>query len=455
MSADCAHERSHIVDSVPHGRGFAVAASRRIFCDRCRLQRWLDVEAALALAQAEVGLIPEAAAAEIARAARLDRLDLEDIVESHAQTSHSLVPLVRALQSACAGGAGELVHYGATTQDIQDTAQVLEMREVLDEVERRVARIVQRLASIAVAHRASLMVGRTHSIPALPITFGLKVASWIDELSRHAERIAQARPRLLVVQLFGGVGSMAAFGPRALEVAEAFARRLSLGCPSLGWHASRDRIAEYVVLLASLAATQARIADELRTLSRPEIGELSLVASESRISSSTMPHKRNPDDCEQIVALARLARAQVQLVMEGMVVEHERDFRGTRTEWCAVPDASHYTVAALHFLEAELAHVDVRPEIMAAHAHACRDALCAEALTFEMGRRMGKDAAFRRILELSNQSHQGGTPLHALLLQAEDVLAAVGGEANLHRILDPGGYLGATDALITRVLAKV
>ncbi|VFT23893.1 adenylosuccinate lyase [Pseudomonas aeruginosa] len=214
--SSCKHEHSHIVDSKTHGGGYAGPVSRRIFCSHCRLQRWLDVEAALALAQADVGVIPPEAALEIAKAARLSAVDLQQIADGVASTGHSLMPLLGALQRNCSPSAREYVHFGATTQDIQDTAQSLEMRDVLDETERALDILLDRLSVLASGTRNALMVARTHSIPALPTTFGLKVAGWIDELLRHRERLGEARKRILVVQLFGGVGTMAAFGDEAM-----------------------------------------------------------------------------------------------------------------------------------------------------------------------------------------------------------------------------------------------
>src|SRR5215510_6118934 len=224
----CSHERSHILDSRFHGSGYACATSRRVFCDVCRLDRWLRVEAAFALAQAELGIIPETAAREIDRAASIAELDLEAVARGIARTGHSMLPLLYALQDACSDEAREFVHFGATTQDIQDTAQSLEMRDVLDAVEAQLLGLRHVLRVLAQVHRETVMVARTHSIPALPMTFGLKVAGWLDELSRHQERLAETRERILVVQLFGGVGTMAALGAKAFQLLEVFAKRLGL-----------------------------------------------------------------------------------------------------------------------------------------------------------------------------------------------------------------------------------
>ena len=358
--AACTHERSHVVDNAFHRGGYSTPDSRRVFCDLCRMQRWLDIEAALALCQAEMEMIPYEAANRIARSAKFELLDREAIAAGVAKTSHSLVPLLRALQKVIGSFSAQFLHHGATTQDIQDTSQSLEMRDVLDLVEQQLVSLLGKLETLALANRLQLTVGRTHAQPALPTTFGLKVAGWIDELTRAVVRIRQARPRLLVAQLAGGVGTMAAFRGRGPLLLEKFAARLGLGVPDVGWHVVRDRVAEYIFLLASMSATLARAADEIRTLCRPEFAELEERWEAGRIGSSTMPHKRNPENAEQVVVLARLCRAQVPLGLECMILEHERDYRGTRLEWPAIQEVSHYSLAALHFMTAVVDSITVR-----------------------------------------------------------------------------------------------
>lgn len=449
---DCAHERSHIVDSKFHGGGYANATSRRFFCDVCRLHRWLRVEAVFALAQAELGIIPESAAREIDRAASIGGLDLDEIARGIARTGHSIVPLLSALQDACPGDAREFVHYGATTQDIQDTAQSLEMRDVLDEVELRLLGLRRALRVLAHTHRGTVMVARTHSIPALPMTFGLKVAGWLDELSRHQDRLVEARERVLVAQLFGGVGTMAAFGPKALPLLDEFARQLGLSAPRVGWHVARDRVAEFVTMLAMVTATLGRIADEIRTLNRPELAELEVAWGAHQIGSSTMPHKRNPEQCEQVVALARLSRAHATLALEGMVVDHERDYRGTRTEWVTVADVSHFTLTALDMLTEVVVGLKVNSHVMLENANRFCEAVCTEALVFTLGNVLGKESAFRLIHELSQRSQTEGVLLRELLVCDPRVRDSGVARDELDRCFDPAAYVGQASVLVDRVI---
>lgn len=447
----CSHERGHIVDSLFHGDGYATAASRRIFCDVCRMQRWLDVEAALALSQADVGLIPQPAAAEIARAATLERVDVDRLRKRIQRNGHSLVSLLEEVQDACPGAA-QFLHHGATTQDVQDTAQVLEMCEVLDEVETELVLLLGTLVDVARRHRDTLMVGRTQGQPALPTTFGLKAASWLDELVRAAERMAVMRSRVLVAQLFGGVGSMAGFDGNGPSLLERFAARLGLDVPVLGWHVARDRVAEYLVTLAMLTATLARVADEVRVLSRPELGELEQGWEPGRIGSSTMPHKRNPEGCAQVVVLARLSRAAAALGLEGMIHEHERDSRALRLEWASVADASHHTLAALAILRPVLLHLKVHDDRMAENAREAADAICSEALMLALGRHLGKQRAYDLVYELSQGARDQGGSLRQALAGRPDVTAWLGSQ-ELDEIFEPGHHLGSAGALVDRAVA--
>lgn len=449
----CSHERSHVVDSAFHRGGYSTAASRQIFCDVCRLQRWLDIEVALALSQAELEMIPYEAANIIAAAARIERLDLAAVSTGIAKMGHSLVPLLRAFQQVVGSYAAQFVHHGATTQDIQDTGQSLEMRDVLDHVELELCSLLDRLDVLAAANREQLTVGRTHAQPALPTTFGLKVAGWIDELTRHVIRLREARARILVAQLAGGVGTMAAFQGKGVVLLEKFAARLGLAVPDVGWHVARDRVAEFVFLLAAVSASLARAADEIRILCRPEFAELEERWEAGRLGSSTMPHKRNPENAEQVVVLARLARAQVPLGLECMILEHERDYRGTRLEWPAVSEVSHYTITALAFTSLVVDSITVRSANMEGTARELADLACTEALSFLLGQRIGHARAFTLVHKLSQDAIDRKKSVRECALASHD-LNLVLDRPTIEQIFDPTSYLGAAGELVDRVLAR-
>ncbi|MER6218347.1 adenylosuccinate lyase family protein [Streptomyces sp. NPDC001674] len=447
-AVDCAHERGHITDSRFYGHIYATETSRAVFCDVCRFQSWLDIEAQLALAQAELGMIPQWAADRIAESARVHLLDLDGVRAEIRRTAHSLVGLLRAFQSVCGPEAGEYIHYGTTTQDIQDTGQVLAMKRVLDNLQTLIAGLVERLVEICEEHAATVVLGRTHAQPALPIGFGLKAAGWIDELLRHDERIEAMRPRVLVLQLFGGAGSMAGFEGKGPELLDGLAGRLGLSVPDTGWHASRDRMAEYVSTLAMTAGTLGRIADEIRTLGRPEIGEVQEAWYLGKVGSSTMPHKRNPEGCEQIVVMARLAAAQAGTALTAMGGDHERDGRTLRMEWVCVPDVSHYTLTACEIMTRVLGGLSVRTDRALANVLEVRDQVATEGLMLAFAGHVGKQSAHERIYQLIQRAIGERRPLRELI-EADERLGGVLDPAELDVLFDPARYLGDS-ALLTR-----
>ena len=394
---------SHIIDSRYHGSAYCTAESKAIFEDNARLDRWLKIEIALAQAQAKLGIIPVEAANEIMRVANLANLDLEKIAQGIQRTNHRLVPLLKEVEKKCKNDFGQYIHFGATTQDIQDTEQILAIKSVIHIIEKDLKEILVLLKDLAEKHRLTLQTGRTHAQPALPITFGLKAAAWYDEMYRSLERLHSSKERILVAELFGGCGTMSAFGEKGLDLLEAFSNLLELNAPAMSWHVARDRIVEYVFNLAILTAGLARIADEIRTLSRHEFGELSIEWQSGTIGSSTMPHKRNPEECEQVVVLARLVKAQANVILDTQIVDHERDYRGTRIEWVAVTDASHYSLKALEISKFVLSNLKVNKDVMFESTTKYKEEICTEALMFELAKMLGKQNAYQLVYKLSQE----------------------------------------------------
>jgi len=452
-NGDCTHARGHISDSHFYGNNYATPASRRIFCDVCRVQRWLDVEVALAEAQGDLGMIPAEAVQDIASAARAEAFDLDAIREEVLRSRHSLVGLLRVFQDACPGDSGQYVHYGATTQDIQDTAQSLEMRDVLDELEAGLRTLIEQLTDLAEEHATTVALGRTHARAALPISFGLKVASWVDELLRHVERIEAMRPRVLVAELFGGVGTMAGFQGRGPELLGRFAQRLGLHAPLIAWHPARDRVVEYCMTLAAAAGTFARIADEVRTLSRPEFGEMEEAWRYGVVGSSTMPHKRNPERLEQVVVMGKLAGAQVVAALGALVGDHERDSRALRVEWACVPDVSHFSLAGCAILTTVLDGIIVHVDRLEANARAVADQIASESLMLILADRIGKANAHDHVYRLTQVSYETQRPLRDVIPTDPEVLAVLSGE-EIAEALRPESYMGESQLLTRTVVAK-
>lgn len=358
---------ARITDSVVHGHLWGSPEMRDIFDERARLEGWLHVLVALAEAQAEAGIIPPAAAQAIVDGAHVDRLDMAFVAAETRRTSHSTLGLISALQRVLPESGREWVYYGATVQDVTDTWTSLAIREVSAILWRDLRRLETRMLDLAEEQRDTVVSGRTHGQNGAPTTFGLKVASWADEVRRHLDRLREGGPRWFVGQLAGAVGSLAFYGAAGAAVRADFCARLGLGDPGISWTSARDRIAEFGSILALVTGTLARIGNEVYQLSRPEIGEVFEPANPGVIGSITMPHKRNPEASEHLVTLARLVRSSAGVLMEGVVSEHERDGRAWKAEWVALPEACLLTGAALALAVELLEGLVVDPEAMRAN----------------------------------------------------------------------------------------
>ncbi len=355
---------TRITDSPFYQHLWGTDEARDVLGEEGRLQGWLGVIVALARAQAATGVIPADAARLIAEHARPGRLDLDYAAEQTRQTSHSMLGLIRALQEVLPDKARQYVYVGATVQDITDTATALALRRIGGIVWRDLRRIEERLLELAVAHRSTVMAGRTHGQPGSPVTFGWKAASWADEVRRHLDRLREGAPRWLVGQLGGGVGSLVFYGDRGPAVRAGFCAELGLADPGISWLTARDRGAEFAQLLALICGTLARIGGEVYELQRPEIGELAEASPAGTVGSITMPHKRNPESSEHLDTLARLVRANAAVMTEAVAQQHERDGRGWKAEWVALPEACLLAAAALRIAADLLAGLTVDAEAM-------------------------------------------------------------------------------------------
>ena len=319
---------------------FGSEAMRAIFSDRSTIARYVEVEVALAAAEASVGVIPKEAAAAIARLARAEAIDVAKLKAETDLVGYPIVGVVHQLARQC-GEAGRYVHWGATTQDIMDTATVLQIRDALALVEADLAALDASLAALARKHRDTVMAGRTHLQHALPVTFGYKAAVWRGMVVRHRQRLEELRPRVLVGQFAGAAGTLASLGDKGLAVHDALMHELGLGRPPTPWHVARDGMAETVSLLALVAGTLAKIATDVMLMMQTEVGEAFEPFVPGRGSSSTMPQKRNPIACEFIVALAKVVRQQAGLMLDALAADHERATGPWQLEWVAIPRGLH------------------------------------------------------------------------------------------------------------------
>ena len=440
---------AHPTDSAVFGHLWTTPEASALFCDQGRIQAWLDILAALAQAQADVGLVPPAAAAAIQTHADASKLDLNLVAEQTRATGHSTMGLIRALREVLPDHAREWVYYGATVQDLSDTWFALVFRALGDIAERDLTRMRDRALGLAAEYRVTPMCGRTHGQPGLPITFGFKAAVWAAELDRHLERLRHGRARWELVQLGGALGTMEFWGGPALDLLDRFAVRLGLGVPDIPWLTSRDGVAEFIWLLAAMSATVGKIGNEVYQLQRPEIGELRESFTEGTVGSITMPHKRNPEISEHLVTLSRAIRPQAGLALEGMVTEHERDGRAWKTEWLVVPETGMYFAACADLGVRMLAGLRVDAGRMLRNIGQHRGYLMSEPVMRALADRLGKHTAHEAVYAAAMNGIDAGQDFRTAL-RADPRLNPIS-DAELDELLEIRASLGSSAAFADRV----
>jgi 3-carboxy-cis,cis-muconate cycloisomerase len=426
-------------------------AMRAVFAERAYFQRMLDVEAALARVQAELGLIPAEAAAAIRKAARYENLDEAALAESARNVGYPVVGLVAEL-SRSAGSAGAWTHWGATTQDIMDSATVSQVRDGLALIEAELRAILQALAARADAERDTVMAGRTHLQQALPTTFGLKCALWGQPFTRHLERLAELRGRVLVVQFAGAAGTLASLGADGLRVTEALARELGLGVPVVPWHVCRDGFAEVVGFLGLVSGSLAKIATDVILLAQTEVGELAEPYAHGRGQSSTMPQKRNPIASEYILAAARATQALVPVMQGAMAQDHERATGPWQAEALALPQAFTLTHGALLHTRAIVEGMVIDPPRMRANLDISQGLIVSEAVMMGLAPALGREEAHHVVKHACDVALAERVALIEALAREPAIAGRFDHDA-LARMLDPRAYLGASGALVDRFLA--
>jgi len=431
---------AHLIDSRIFGHRWSTPESHAIFDEPARARRWLGVIIALAQAQAELDLIPAAAARDITALQDRD-LPIDRIAEATRATGHSTLGMIQVLQDLLPPSAAPFVYYGATVQDITDTSQVLELAATGLVLWRDLRAIEDRLLDLAVTHRKTPMAGRTHGQLGSPIPLGFKIASWADQVGRDLSRLHDGRDRWLTGQFAGAVGTLGFFEPQGLALRAAFCRHVGLAEPSISWLSTRDRFVEFASVSAMAANTLARIANEVYGLQRREIGELGERPSASTVGSITMPHKRNPENSEQIVTLAQLARAQNALLADAMVHEHERDGRAWKLEWSVFPTLSHSVLAACSLTRTLLDGLEVDAQAMARNLALVP---ASEHLLSLMATRLGKHAAQQTLQQAYRRARDER-------LSLADALDGVATPAELAAIADVD--LGAGPEMVDRVVA--
>ena len=441
------------IDSILYRDAFGTPAMRAIFADRALIGRYVEVEVALASAEARCGVIPSAAAAEIAAKADAAALDLDLLRRETDNVGYPILPLVHQLAAQC-GEAGRWLHWGATTQDIMDTAVVLQVRDALALVEADIAAVRTILADLARRHRDTPMAGRTHLQHALPVTFGYKAAVWLTMFNRHAERLEQLRPRVLVGQFAGAAGTLASLGGRGLEVQQALMEELGLGTPVATWHVARDGFGETVNLLALITASLGKIAYDIMLLSSTEFGEVQEPFVPGRGASSTMPQKRNAISSELMLACSKAVQRHAGLMMDAMVQDLERATGPWHAEWLAIPDSFMLTAAALHQAEFALGGLVVDAGRMGRNLGMSRGLIVAEAVMMGLAPHVGRQDAHDLVTAACRLADDTGASLADALAQQSGITAHLD-PAEIGRLTDPANYLGAAPAMVDRVLRSV
>jgi 3-carboxy-cis,cis-muconate cycloisomerase len=442
------------VDSEVFGDLFGTGEMRALFGDRQRFQAMLEVEAALARAEARLGIIPAGAAAAITRAARVEMLDFAALGESTRLVGLPVVALVKALERAAGEDGAGYVHWGATTQDVMDTALVLQIRHALALVEAGLLDLARALGARAEAHRGTVMAGRTYLQYALPITFGYKCAVWLAPVLDHVERLRQLRPRVEMLQFGGAVGTLAALQERGLDVASRVAALLDLQLPEAPWHSHRDRIAEVAAALSILTGTCGKIARDISLLMQTDVGEASEARAPGRGGPAMIPDERNPTGVATALAAATIAPNLTATILAAQVQEHERALGGWQAEWQTFPALCLVTSGALHAIVEIAEGVEIDSERMRNNLAATRGQIMTEAVHFALAGKLGRPEAHRIVEEAIRKASSSKRDLQDVLGEDDRVKRCLSiGE--LARLFEPMAYQGVAQTFIERIVVSL
>lgn len=429
---------------------------RAIFCDQGRVQGMLDFEAALARAEARVGLIPATAVGPIEAACAAEHFDFPALAQAITVAGNSAIPLVKALGKRVASESAEAeryVHLGATSQDVMDTGLVLQLRAAIELLEQDLQRLADGLAQQAERHGETPMAGRTWLQHATPVTLGMKLAGMLGAITRHRQRLLELKPRLLCLQFGGASGSLAALGEQAWPVSEALADELKLSLPDQPWHTQRDRLVEFASWLGMLAGSLGKLGRDLSLLMQTEAGELFEPAAPGKGGSSTMPHKRNPVSAAVLIAAATRAPGLVSTMLSAMPQEHERSLGLWHAEWECLPELCCLVSGALQQALPVVPGLEVQAARMRENLDLTQGLVLAEAVSIALAQRIGRDAAHHLLEHCCREAVAQGVHLRAVLGANPEVTAQLSA-AELDRLLDPAFYLGQARRWVERALAE-
>jgi 3-carboxy-cis,cis-muconate cycloisomerase len=441
------------LDSVIFCDIFSTPQMRRVFSDETRTGYCLDFEAALARAQARLGIIPEKAAHEIVRQCRIENIDFARLKKQTERIGYPVLGIVQQIVELCADGLGEWCHWGATTQDITDTVAVMQIRAALELVEQDMEAIATALADLSRRYRDTPMAGRSNLQQAVPLTFGFKTAALLAAMQRHRERLAQLKPRVLVGEFGGAVGTLASLGSDGLKVQAALMQELGLAQPEIAWHTVRDRIGEVACFLGLLTGTLGKISMDVKLLMQTEVAEVYEPFHEGRGSSSTMPQKRNPISSLYIHSTVALVRQHVAALLEAAVADHERSTGPWEIEWISLPEIFLLASGALAQTKLILPGLEVDADRMRANLDLTRGMIVSEAVMMGLAPHLGRQRAHDLVYDICRKVAASGEPLVDLLAQDADISRHLT-RAQLEKMCDPGAYLGLAGEMVDKVLAR-
>ena len=433
---------------------FTTPAMKRIFSDAHRVQRQMDCEAALAETEAELGIIPQDAATEIVKKSKTEYLDFDALRADMVRTGHPFVALVHAYKVICDGSAGEYVHWGATTQDILDTAAVLQNRDAYEIIIGRAEELYRLLAESAFRYKDLVMAGRSNGQQAMPITFGYKIAVWGFELRDDIDRMHESEKRVFKGQFGGAVGTLASLGEDGLRVQEGFLQRLHLEPPPIAWSSSRSHNAEFLSNLAIMAATLGKIGTEVYALQKSEIRELEEAQGAGSVGSSTMPHKRNPFRAMELSTNAKLIRGCAEVMLSALETEHERDPRSASVESKLFEQAFSLLDASLTKAIGLVRGLQVHPQEMRTNLDALHGLIYSEAVMMRLGQHLGRQTAHDIVHALSKKAFEESIPL-AQLLEGEPRVHAVLRKDEIAALMQPEAYVGQAPYFAEKLKAQM
>ncbi len=445
---------STIVDSLIFQGIFSTDEMRSVWSDENRTQHYLDIEAALAKVQGKLGIIPQEAADEIVSHCRLDQIDMVELRRQTERIGYPIIAVVNQLNTLSRDGLGEYCHWGATTQDITDTATVLQIREALDLVDDELTAISAGLARLAREHRDTPIIGRSNLQQAIPVTFGYKMAGLLSAIERHRERLGQLRERVLVGEFAGAAGTLASLGTGAMETQAALCAELGLEQPIIAWHTIRDNIAEVGTFLGLVGGTLGKLSMDVKLMMQTEVGEVFEPFAHGRGSSSTMPQKRNPISSCYIHAAISVVRQHAAALMDAMVADHERSTGPWEIEWIVLPEAFCLMAGALKQARSVVEGLEVDAVAMRRNIDLTGGLVMSEAVMMGLGPYIGREYAHDLVYDLCRDAAAQGRPLLDLLAENDEITKHVDRDA-LATLLDPANYLGQSGLMVDRVLDRL